>query len=400
MMPATVETAVLWNEKQASQPQWGHEGRRKSGISPAMFLRRCGSVLHSGGAGGGGVCLGMPVRMMEPGDNTADEPHGGPLPVDAAQLLTNPPNISALSLTHKPTTCDFPTHTANFSAQLPTHPHNLSAPPPTPTPTTCHMTIFEGHNLPPLPPSQGIFSVFLPSIPFFHIICILYGYYLHIASSASGLAAGDGRSLTDPASVHGGGRLGRETWGKNGYPPAGFFVKKDATHRNDGLQHEKAFRRWQLAWVRKKLDGRPVRPGVQFIPGQDIWVGETVPSKENGFVVANGILIAGSCALTEASFADLDANSLVVGKEVSVGVLRYTLRLPLVGAKEAHDERNAALDAVGEDECIWQQLSFWGQENHGWQGFCLFVRHRYRYNTQYRGKSIGYRTVRREDQRL
>ena len=229
-MPATVETAVLWNEKQASQPQWGHEGRRKSGISPAMFLRRCGSVLHSGGAGGGGVCLGMPVRMMEPGDNTADEPHGGPLPVDAAQLLTNPPNISALSLTHKPTTCDFPTHTANFSAQLPT-----------PTPTNLRPTHLPHDHL------RRSQSAALASIPrhlfrlsplysIFHIICILYGYYLHIASSASGLAAGDGRSLTDPASVHGGGRLGRET-GEKKYPPADFFVKKDASRRDTDLQH-------------------------------------------------------------------------------------------------------------------------------------------------------------------
>lgn len=194
MMPATVETAVLWNEKQASQPQWGHEGRRKSGISPAMFLRRCGSVLHSGGAGGGGVCLGMPVRMMEPGDNTADEPHGGPLPVDAAQLLTNPPNISALSLTHKPTTCDFPTHTANFSAQLPTPtPTNLR---PTHLPHD-HLRRSQSAALASIPrhlfrlsPLYSIFSYYL------HIILLLSAYcFVRIGFSCRGWAESHGPGI-------------------------------------------------------------------------------------------------------------------------------------------------------------------------------------------------------------
>lgn len=126
MMPAKVETSVFWNEKPASHPRWRHEGRRKSGISPAMFLRRCGSVLHSGGAGDGGVCLGMPGRRTEPGDDGMDE-----LPMGGARSRWTPPSFR-------------PIHLTSPHRLRPTHL-------PAAAPRTCHMTIFEGHNLPPLP---------------------------------------------------------------------------------------------------------------------------------------------------------------------------------------------------------------------------------------------------------
>lgn len=113
------------------------------------------------------------------------------------------------------------------------------------------------------------------------------------------------------------------------------------------------------------LDGRPVETGMQYVPSQTIEVGEMTPSKEIGWVAVNGLLIADQCLLTNVSWDDLDVQGLVFGKEVTVQGLRFKIRLLKVGSKEdVPNEWDAALDAVGEDNRLWnwKWTYFWGQE--------------------------------------
>ena len=113
------------------------------------------------------------------------------------------------------------------------------------------------------------------------------------------------------------------------------------------------------------LDGRPAEIGLAYKPGKTISIGETIPGKEISWVVVNNMLIADRCILTEVSWDDLDAQSLVFGKGVSIGGFSFVARLIQVGAEEgATNEWDSALDTVGEDNSLWhwEDMFFWGQE--------------------------------------
>lgn len=113
------------------------------------------------------------------------------------------------------------------------------------------------------------------------------------------------------------------------------------------------------------LDGRPILPWVEFHGDETIGIRKAVPGKEIPWVLVNGILIADRCLLSNISWDDLNAQSLIFGKEVSVGGLRYTLRSLRVGASEdMPNEWDAALDIVGENGGVWTGKGprFWGQE--------------------------------------
>lgn len=113
------------------------------------------------------------------------------------------------------------------------------------------------------------------------------------------------------------------------------------------------------------LDGCPAEIGSKYNPGQAISIGETAQGKEIHWVVVNDMLIADRCILTEVSWDDLDAQSLVFGKGVSIGGFSFTARLLQVGTKEdAPNEWDSALDTVGEDNSLWhwEDMFFWGQE--------------------------------------
>ena len=113
------------------------------------------------------------------------------------------------------------------------------------------------------------------------------------------------------------------------------------------------------------LDGRPAEIGLAYKPGKTISIGETIPGKEISWVVVNNMLIADRCILTEVSWDDLDAQSLVFGKGVSIGGFSFVARLIQVGAEEgATNEWDSALDTDGEDNSLWhwKGMAFWGQE--------------------------------------
>lgn len=113
------------------------------------------------------------------------------------------------------------------------------------------------------------------------------------------------------------------------------------------------------------LGGRPVGAGIEYAPGQPIEIGEAIPGKEIGWVVANEMLIADRCILTNVSWDDLNTNNLVFGKDTTIGGYRYQIRLLKVGAKKNEpNEWDAALDTVGEDNELWHWMDvfFWGQE--------------------------------------
>ena len=113
------------------------------------------------------------------------------------------------------------------------------------------------------------------------------------------------------------------------------------------------------------LDGCPAEIGSKYNPGQAISIGETAQGKEIHWVVVNDMLIADRCILTEVSWDDLDAQSLVFGKGVSIGGFSFTARLLQGGTKEdAPNEWDSALDTVGEDNSLWhwEDMFFWGQE--------------------------------------
>ena len=114
------------------------------------------------------------------------------------------------------------------------------------------------------------------------------------------------------------------------------------------------------------LDGSPVEIGAEYVTGQSIKVGKTVPGKEICWVAVNGMLIADRCLLTHISGDDLDAQGLVFGKEIIVQGFRFKVRLLKVGSeKGVPNEWDAALDAVGEDNGLWHwsERYFWGQES-------------------------------------
>ena len=113
------------------------------------------------------------------------------------------------------------------------------------------------------------------------------------------------------------------------------------------------------------LNDCPAEIGLAYKPGKTISIGETAPGKEIHWVVVNDMLIADRCILTEVSWDDLDAQSLVFGKGVSIGGFSFTARLLQVGTKEdAPNEWDSALDTVGEDNSLWhwEDMFFWGQE--------------------------------------
>lgn len=114
------------------------------------------------------------------------------------------------------------------------------------------------------------------------------------------------------------------------------------------------------------LNNEPVTPETEYHSGQLISFGPTVPGKEISWVPVNGLLIADQCLLTNISWDDLDAQGLVFGKEIKAQGFRFKIRLLKVGSdKDAPNEWNAALDAVGEDDDLWhwQDELFWGQES-------------------------------------
>ena len=114
------------------------------------------------------------------------------------------------------------------------------------------------------------------------------------------------------------------------------------------------------------LNSYPVKIGAQYASGQSIEIGEKVPGKEISWVPVNGLLIANRCLLTNISWGDLNAQGLVLGKEVSVQGFKFKIRLLKVGnSKNVPNEWDAALDAVGEDDTLWywDHKFFWGQES-------------------------------------
>lgn len=113
------------------------------------------------------------------------------------------------------------------------------------------------------------------------------------------------------------------------------------------------------------LDDHPVEIGAEYVPSQSIKVGGTITGKEIIWVVVNGILIADRCILTNVTWDDLNFNSLVFGKHITIGGYHYKTRLLKVGPEvDVPNEWDAALDAVGEDNELWHWGSefFWGQE--------------------------------------
>lgn len=152
------------------------------------------------------------------------------------------------------------------------------------------------------------------------------------------------------------------------------------------------------------LDDHPVEIGAEYIPGQSIRVGETVPGKESLWVVVNGMLIANRCILTNVSWDDLNANDLVFGKEVVIEGYRYKARLLKVGSEEGDaNEWDSALDTVGgEDNELWHWSTtlFWGQEQPAGLNASLRVyrgfnsaRYFYWISSDYRDALLGFRPV-------
>lgn len=114
------------------------------------------------------------------------------------------------------------------------------------------------------------------------------------------------------------------------------------------------------------LDGHIMPAGQAYIPGQQIAIQNTVSEKELLWVVTNGMLIADRCLLVDISWDDLDEQSLVFGKPVSIDGVDYVCRLLKVGNKEGvPNEWDAALDTVrneNNDLWHWRKIAFWGQE--------------------------------------
>ena len=114
------------------------------------------------------------------------------------------------------------------------------------------------------------------------------------------------------------------------------------------------------------LDSKPIVPEMDFQSGQSISFGDAAPDMAISWVPVNGILIADRCLLTHISWDDLDAQGLVLGKEITVQGFRFKIRLLKVGSEEnTPNEWDAALDTVGEENDLWHWHGkfFWGQES-------------------------------------
>lgn len=113
------------------------------------------------------------------------------------------------------------------------------------------------------------------------------------------------------------------------------------------------------------LDNKPVTPGAKYQPGQTILFGAAAPGKTISWAPVNGLFIADSCLLTNISWDDLDAQSLVFGKEIELCGFRFRARLLKVGSNEGvPNEWDATLDVVGENDDLWHwdEIFFWGQD--------------------------------------
>ena len=114
------------------------------------------------------------------------------------------------------------------------------------------------------------------------------------------------------------------------------------------------------------LDGESIAPEAKYQPGQIVSFGEAAPNMAISWVPVNGMLIADRCLLTHISWDDLDAQSLVFGKEVTAQGFKFKIRLLKVGSEEdVPNEWGEALDTVGDNNTLWHWKDefFWGQES-------------------------------------
>lgn len=111
------------------------------------------------------------------------------------------------------------------------------------------------------------------------------------------------------------------------------------------------------------LDGTHIEPCSEYQPGQII---EFANGNDVPWVIANGLLIASWRLLYNISWNDLNEQSLVFGKRISINGQQFLCRLLKVGANvNAPNEWDAALDIVGAADSLWEwrKAFCWGQEN-------------------------------------
>lgn len=150
------------------------------------------------------------------------------------------------------------------------------------------------------------------------------------------------------------------------------------------------------------LDNKPVTPGVKYHPGQMISFGIALSRKAISWVPVNGLLIAHRCLLNNISWDDIDSQSLVFGKEISLHGFRFRSRLLKVGNKKGvPNEWDAALDIVGDSDELWhwEDLFFWGQEvikhneSNRANRWCGSERNHNYNSANYRDRDLGFRPV-------
>lgn len=115
------------------------------------------------------------------------------------------------------------------------------------------------------------------------------------------------------------------------------------------------------------LDGKPVYPGASYKGGK-IEIGPTIQTASGAanrrlkWYFSGGRLMARECILRDISWDTLNAQNLVYGREITVGAMRFRIRL-LRGNPDEPGEWMELVNAAGGPASIaGSGLLTWGQE--------------------------------------
>lgn len=117
------------------------------------------------------------------------------------------------------------------------------------------------------------------------------------------------------------------------------------------------------------LDGKPVYPGTSYKGGK-IEIGPTIQnttvsraaSKRLKWYFTGGRLIASECILKDISWDALNAKSLVYGREITVGAMRFRIRLLRGNPDELGEWMELVNAAGGPVNLAGSRLLTWGQD--------------------------------------
>lgn len=109
------------------------------------------------------------------------------------------------------------------------------------------------------------------------------------------------------------------------------------------------------------LDGKPVYPGTSYKGGK-IEIGTTVAGKRLKWYFTGGRLMASECILQDISWDALNAQDLVYGREITVGAMRFRIRLLRGNPDELGEWMELVNAAGGPANIAGSGLLTWGQE--------------------------------------